>query len=740
MDPTTVNVLTDLILLVLQVVWVKLMAWLTALDLKRNLRKGNRLFSYEHWGTGEYLYFGIRKYRKLLKKSALTADERRHFMFHSLIAVSTVIFTLALLFLHILIDYGLDFRQIPQRTGTSAAYDMVGFSPNSEYITLLNQYQNLGEDLANCVNEGKSPEDCRDSVEEVSEFVREKLREGSSFVKQLYEASSLTQVDVIEEMEISYQCSNRDSFNDKLPCNVTEETVDFFNGEFRYTPENAILHKKQLRMLKLDMRAKQVIAERALVRKGVHTEELLDRLRGVDKDLSYVSFENFKDERQAPTRISIKKAEVDSFAKVEDGYNLARLTTDSGVVYNGNKQGVTFRQLSRSKFGQKADEDFTFKTVIQTNVAWDHKSGVHCISPHFRSRRDGQKFDLQIFYQGQKCGDFSITGNFDWCYGEDLPYEKALKSKDLPEGAPEDVPEEIRFGRQRAFGVIVLTAGDDCYDEVYSTYQPFVNEDVPAEQRTFTMGMSFEVMCTPEEGGQTMTCAHGTTTLYYDGEKFLEEEPPEVSEEDRANGIRELKPLKKVKAEISFHMAEIDGGDPIVNREVIANAKAIINEQYTEFREFTDFRVMRGRLFGALGHFAFRDTIAAYSSQIAGVQRSVGTYELVNIAVLLDEYIGGFLAVVCITGVALLLVIYRYLAERFKYRYLDFHVKVPLTITEWIHTALNEDEKLTTGSGDLNQKLEYTGNPDTLRSHRGGSIVGFFNTPEALDKTKQVLE
>ncbi|KAJ8903054.1 hypothetical protein NDN08_006369 [Rhodosorus marinus] len=731
MDPTTVNVLTDLILLVLQVAWVKLMAWLTALDLKRNLRKGNRLFSYEHWGTGAYLYFGIRKYRKLSKKSALTAEERRHFMFHSCIAFSTVIFTLALIFLHILIDYGLDFRQIPQRTGTSAAYDMVGFSPNSEYITLLNQYQNLGEDLASCVNEGKSPEDCRDSVEEVSEFVREKLREGSSFVKQLYEASSLTQVDVIEEMEISYQCADSNAINEKLNCKVVEETTDFFNGEFRYTPENAIHRKKQLRMLKLDMRAKQVVAERALVRKGAHTEELLNRLRGVDKDLSYVSFENFKDERQTATKITVEKAQVDSFAKVEAKYRLARVTTDSGVVYNGNKQGVKFRQLTRSKFGRKADEDFTFKTVVQTNVAWDVKSGVHCVSPHFRSRRDGEKFQLEISYQGQECGKYPITGNFDWCYAEDLAYEKSANE--------EDKPEEIRFGRQRAFGVIVLTVGDECYDEVYSAYRPFMNDDIPADQRTFTLGMSFEVLCTPEQGGRTMTCAYGSTRLYYDGENFLNEEPPEVSEEDQANGIRELDPIK-AKAEISFHMAEIDGGDPSVNREVIANAKAVINEQYTELREFTDFRVMRGRLFGSLGHFAFRDTIAAYSSQIAAVQRTVGTYELVNIAVLLDEYIGGFLAVVCITGVALLLVIYRYFAERYKYRYLNFHVKVPLTITEWIHTALNDDDKFTTGSGDLNQKLEYTGNPDTLRSHRGGSIVGFFNTPEALDKTKHVDE
>uniref|UniRef100_A0A7S0BQT2 Uncharacterized protein n=1 Tax=Rhodosorus marinus TaxID=101924 RepID=A0A7S0BQT2_9RHOD len=732
MDPTMVNVLTDLILLVLQVAWVKLMAWLTALDLKRNLRKGNRLFSYEHWGTGEYLYFGLRKYRKLAKKSVLTSEERRQFMFHSCIAFSTVIFTLALLFLHILIDYGLDFRQIPQRTGTSAAYDMVGFSPNSEYLTLLNQYQNLGEDLASCVNEGNSPEDCRDSVEEVSEFVREKLREGSSFVKQLYEASSLTQVDVIEEMEISYQCADLNSINDKLECNVTEETTDFFDGEFKYTPENAMHRKKQLRMIKLDMRAKQVVAERALVRKGVHTDELLNRLTGVKKDLSYVSFENFKDERQATTYITIERAEVDSFAKVEDKYNLARLTTNSGVVYNGNKQGIKFRQLTRSKLGVKGDEDFTLNTVVQTNVAWDEKSGVHCISPHFRSRRDGQKFEMELSYKGQMCGRYSITGNFDWCYGEDLAYEKKAPSE-------EEKPEERRFGRQRAFGVIVLTESDSCYDEVYTHYRPFMNDDVPADQRTFTIGMSFEVMCTPEEGGQTMTCAHGTTKLYYDGEKFLEEEPAEVSEEDQANGIRELKAIK-AKAEISFHMAEIEGGDSSVNREVTANAKAIINEQYTELREFTDFRVMRGRLFGALGHFAFRDTIAAYSSQIAPVQRDVGTYELVNIAVLLDEYIGGFLAVVCITGVALLLVVYRYFVERYKYRYLNFHVKVPLTITEWIHTALNDDDRLTTGSGDLNQKLEYTGNPDTLRSHRGGSIVGFFNTPEALDKTKHIDE
>uniref|UniRef100_A0A7S3EKI8 Uncharacterized protein n=1 Tax=Rhodosorus marinus TaxID=101924 RepID=A0A7S3EKI8_9RHOD len=280
MDPTTVNILTDVVLLVLQVVWIRVMVVLTELDMKRNIRNGRRVFSFENIGSISYLTHGWRKFRKLRRKNVLTRDEEFHFRIYIGVSVISLLFTISLILMHVLIDYGLDYKEVIEPTNTTVEFAMTGLSDNSEIVALMGRL-NFTEQLNDCIERERSIDICRNSVDAQESMSFERLREGMSFARVMYHSASVSQVDFLEGLKLDYRCidlNNNAKYRPDCKFQAFSSAGDF-DGNFNLTKEDCVLQKFYVREVKMDMRAQRTVRtavglESAELQRNVNDERL----------------------------------------------------------------------------------------------------------------------------------------------------------------------------------------------------------------------------------------------------------------------------------------------------------------------------------------------------------------------------------------------------------------------------------------------------------------------------------
>eukprot|EP00189_Rhodosorus_marinus_P001621 CAMPEP_0113959906 /NCGR_PEP_ID=MMETSP0011_2-20120614/4410_1 /TAXON_ID=101924 /ORGANISM="Rhodosorus marinus" /LENGTH=726 /DNA_ID=CAMNT_0000971281 /DNA_START=190 /DNA_END=2370 /DNA_ORIENTATION=- /assembly_acc=CAM_ASM_000156 len=710
MDPTRVNILTDVFLLVLQVIWIRMMVILTELDMKRNIRKGRRVFSFETMGSLSYLTHGVKKFRRLKRKNVLSPNEVFQFRLYFGISVISLLLTISLVLLHILIDYGLDYETVIEKSNEPIAYDMVGLSDNSEIVNIMGQVDSV-EKLNRCIAEERHIEKCRLRIDEEEKIVFEELREGMSFARSLYHAPSVGSLDIIDNLKLDYKCIDRDNITRKRPdCKIVElKNVPDFDGIFKLNNETCLLQKFFIREMTLDMRAQRTVRRTPVgLENGVPKRLRGDTelLRDIDRHVEYASFGSFKDDRQLASKVSI--VAPDKFGKVSVNHRYAEVVVNSTVDYvPGEKQTIRILNLSRTKQGEFRDGKFRMKSVREDNVPSPADQPDYMYLTPFDAREsNAYNLTLDVTLDGKTCDRFSAS----WVS------VKRQRSREVYRELENGDTESEEFGFETVGMIVGVDQESKCGKKVLKRYRQYTDRRMISEKTALFLSLSFEIACFKQRD-KRLSCVYGNNNgknkLYYNGKNWINKfKPP-----DR-KGLVSI----DVLSEVSFIRVEVQGGDPGVVNGALRNVERIFKNYYPELARFSSRASTRGRILSGRPQPVMRDVIFALSTQLKSETRVVTGYETRSVALLLGEYIIGLATVLSIVVVTMLIALVRFVVEYWMYRKQNVSVTIPVTATGWIHSVLASSKNYpkVLGSGYAHT-YEFVVNP--VREEDGRKVV-----------------
>ncbi|KAJ8901170.1 hypothetical protein NDN08_007020 [Rhodosorus marinus] len=665
-DPTTINILTDVLLLVLQVIWIRMMVILTELDMRRNIRKGLRVFSFETIGSLSYLTNGLKKFRRLKRKDLLTPSEAFRFQLYLSASVISLLFTISLILLHILIDYGLDYETVSDPTNETIPYDMVGLSDNAEIVNIMGQVDSI-EKLNRCISEERHIDKCRLRIDEEEKVIFEELREGMSFARSLYHAPSVSSLDFIESLTLDYVCIDRYDHEVKRPdCKIVEEkNAEDFDGIFQLNDETCLLQKFFFREVTLDMRAQRTVRKAPVgFENGVPRGLSGDTDIGMDLDhtVEFASFSSFKDDRQLASQVSTLTPEA--IGSLRENHRYAEVVVDSRVDYvPGEQQTVKVVDLSRMKKGESSDGKFKINPVEVNDVPNPTDEDDYMYLAFDETGLGSYRPTLEVLLDGIPCNRFTASM-------KSVKRQRTMETFRIVSG----VEERAEFGFEMVNMVVGVDQKSRCGRTVLERYKRYIDRSIPLEQTALFVALRFEIACFKQSDGR-FSCVYGNSKLHYNGNKFT----PEAEE-----GLTEI----KLESEVAFMRVEVQGGDPGVVNAALRNVERIFKNNYPELARFSSRASTRGRIFSGKPHRSMRDVIFALSTQVSSQTRVVMGYEMRSVSVLLDEYIIGLITVLSISVVAVFMAVVRFVIEYWMYRKLDVSVTVPVTATEWIHSVL----------------------------------------------------
>eukprot|EP00189_Rhodosorus_marinus_P013088 CAMPEP_0184738330 /NCGR_PEP_ID=MMETSP0315-20130426/1007_1 /TAXON_ID=101924 /ORGANISM="Rhodosorus marinus, Strain UTEX LB 2760" /LENGTH=724 /DNA_ID=CAMNT_0027205997 /DNA_START=508 /DNA_END=2682 /DNA_ORIENTATION=- len=708
MDPTTVNILTDIVLLVLQVIWIRMMVILTELDMKKNIRKGRRVFSFETMGSLSYLTHGWRKFRRLKRKNVLSPNEEFQFRLYLGISIVSLLFTISLVLMHILIDYGLDYETVIDATNETIPYDMVGLSDNSEIVSSMGQVNSTAK-LSRCIAEEKRIDMCRSRIDEEEKIVFEELREGMSFGRSLYHAPSVGSLDIIENLKLDYKCIDRDDHSVKrLDCKIVERKNGAdFDGVFQLNNETCLLQKFFIREVTMDMRAQLTVRRTPVGLENGLPGGLVDNaenIADIDRPVEYASFSSFKDDRQLASEVSVLAAE--KLGRVSDDSSYAEIVVNSTVRYaRGEKQTVKVLDLTRTKQGSFADSKFRLKSVKVDNVPSpaDQPDYLY-LTPFDATESNAYNLTVDVLLDGKECDQFSAS----WVS------VKRQRSKETFRILDGEVERE-EFGFEAVSMIVAVDQESNCGKKVLKRYRKYADRTIVLEKSALFVSVAFEIVCFKQRD-KRLSCVYGNSKknkLYYNGRNWINKfEPP---------ARKGLVPID-VKTEVAFMRVEVTGGDRRVVNAALRNVERIFRNYYPELARFSTRASTRGRILAGRPGASVRDLIFALSTQVKSESRVVMGYETRSESVLLDEYIIGLITVLSIVVVAMLIALVRFIIEYWMYRKHNISLSVPSTATEWIHSVLASSKNYpkVLGSGYVHT-YEFVVNPQ--REEAGRKIV-----------------
>ncbi|KAJ8901172.1 hypothetical protein NDN08_007022 [Rhodosorus marinus] len=720
MDPTTVNILTDIVLLVLQVIWIRVMVVLTELDMKRNIRNGRRVFSFENIGSISYLTHGWRKFRKLRRRNVLTRDEQLQFRIYIGISVISLLFTISLILMHVLIDYGLDYKEVIESTNTTAEFDMTGLSDNSEIVALMGRL-NFTEQLNDCIEREQSIDRCRDSVDAQESVSFERLREGMSFARVLYHSPSVSQVDFLEGLKLDYKCIDRDDNTIVRPdCKFQAfDNAGDFDGNFNLTKDNCVLEKFFVREVKIDMRAQRTVRTTAVGLENASLERDVDAERRAESQVEYSSFKSFKDENQEASTVSLLTPEK-AVGKLSANYSYAELIVDSHVNYDpGAKQTVKIVDLGRMKRGIFADTKTTLSLREERNVHRPADRSYLYLSPFDVEESNAYDLDLELHLLEKVAAENEedeeeVIEVFCDRFSASWVSVKRQRSEEVFKETEDGQAETREFGFEIVNMIAPVDQQSECGKKLLERYDEFIDKSIPSESTALFVGFSLEIACVPRNNvNDKLWCQYGPKNLYYDGESWVADATKVKNE-----GLTKI----KTRNDVSFLRVEVEGGEPSVVDAALRNVEEIFKLYYPELNRFSHRGSMRGRIFAGRLNTAMRELIFGISTQVSSQTRAVKTGERRTVAVLLPEYIIGLITVLSVTVAAMLVALVRFLSEYWIYRKLNVSVKVPMTTTEWIHSVLASSSTFPSELG-LGYAYTYEFLMDPPREEGGREVV-----------------
>uniref|UniRef100_A0A7S3EDB7 Uncharacterized protein n=1 Tax=Rhodosorus marinus TaxID=101924 RepID=A0A7S3EDB7_9RHOD len=709
MDPTTVNILTDVLLLVLQVIWVRMMVILTELDMKRNVRKGRRVFSFETMGSLSYLTHGLKKFRRLKRKNILSPNEAFRFRLYLGSSIISLLLSISLVLMHILIDYGLDYETVIDPANDTISYGMVGLSDNSEIVNSMGQVDSI-EKLKRCIAEERHIEKCRLRIDEEEKIVYEELREGMSFARSLYHAPSVTSLDIIDNLKLDYKCIDRYDHTVKRPdCKIVEEkNATDFEGVFKLNNETCLLQKFFIREVTLDMRAQRTVRRTPVGLENVAPDRALgsaDLRMDIDRPVEYASFSSFKDDRQLASLVSVVSPK--KFGKVSEDSSYAEVVVNSRVQYTrGEKQTVRILSLSRTKQGSFPDTKFTMKSVREHNVPSPADQPDYMYLTPFDAREsNAYNLTLDVLLDGKPCDQFSAS----WVSRKRQRSTETYRILDGEE-------ERAEFGFEMVEMIVGVDQESTCGKKILRRYRSYIERSIIQEKTALFVALSFEIVCFKQVDGR-LSCVYGNSNgknkLYYNGKNWINNFKPPARK-----GLVSIGVLN----EVSFIRVEVQGGDPGVVSRALRNVEAIFKNYYPELARFSSRASTRGRIFSGRPQPALRDVIFALSTQVKSQTRVVTGYETRSVSLLLDEYIIGLVTVLSIVVVTMLIALVRFVVEYWMYRKQNVSVTIPVTATGWIHSVLASSKNYpkVLGSGYAHT-YEFVVNP--VREEDGRKVV-----------------
>ncbi|KAJ8907279.1 hypothetical protein NDN08_007394 [Rhodosorus marinus] len=685
MDPTIVNVLTDLILIAMQLIWLRAMYSVTASDLKRCLRRGNKIFSFEELGTWMYLSFGWAKWRKLEQEDALTGKERRSFRIRMLQAIIALAMSFSLVLLHVLIDYGLDFKTKQFPSANYASYNMTGIVPNVAPSRSFEMYEQLAVDLRgtmkkNCtrLGWGNNSQRCDREGRELLNFHAEKIRESLSFGRSIFESGSIEQLDNVSNIEFDYKTVTASTGELLEDC----ELVDFdgentFSGQWDFDNPDCAFDQATVRQITLDMSAK-------ILEQEIPTAVSPDLLGGESPPILRYHVTS-KDSRQVPSVISLGR---------DAGFLLpgprhrvlktATLHVDNGFDYEkGNAQRIRLTDLSRKRTGQWGDSSFSYEMLPlrPTVESFQGQKDDGCYANSLLKDQEFLPMTLQL--NGTFCGEYVMARSTGSCFRREVDIQ-------VPEGGTE----KYVVGSQSTRGAFLLYDGletpeqRDCLARIREHYADFLDDSILPSHRAIAIAAQSDLICATRPGARKRFCQMGAkvATLHYDHWEISD------SESDKRL------PKFRVDTRVMAHAIEVEGGDATQVEEAIVKLDEILVSHYATLATFTGSATSRSRILGLRSQWLYHVLISLISTQIQSVQRSVSTFEPKQVAVLQETYVGGILSVFTVTGVGLLYAFARAIQERLAQRKIKSTAVVPMATTEWVMTALRKPEDLAQGT------------------------------------------
>ncbi|KAJ8901168.1 hypothetical protein NDN08_007018 [Rhodosorus marinus] len=661
-SPVIVNVLTDVLLILLALTWIWLTRTLSTLEVKRDLRLGRKVFSFERIGSYEYFEKGRSKITYLQARDMLEQNDARRFHIHTAFSVVAFGFTLALVSLHALIDYGLDFGTNTSLDDSVASYQVLRFAPNSEVNALLRDYGKMVRSDEFCYqglteNTGVI---CRRLGITVDDILRRNLRETMNFGHVLFQAATLTTFDAIDHMEFDYVpiYVGSDASKDSDVCKMKAQysALDF-DGTFEF--ENGEACEQQgtyLRSLTIDLRVRS-IENAVLGIQSQNLEEILTQLR-ISGVILYRTFANTKDEFQMRTLVDVTPVSTPT-GSTPEGVKVAEVRVNSGIVYaSGGQRLLRITDLGRRRGGVAADSEFSIS----------HKSfkrdGAVC--------QDDERFDMDVklMFGGDECGEIIRTAHLDRC--------DVVQGESFVDGRGWVKTE---FGLHRGQMELLFSEGEGCGAVVREKYSDQLQS---GSKGAFVMGLQFEVACVRSEGASDQVdCVYGLDTATRRRGSWTSASVSD--DEESLSGLQ----VVSLKSEISWVSVEAIGSDPEIVEEVFNNIQEALALHYPDVHWYTDRVAMRGRVLGAFVHFPIMSVLGLVSTQLEHASRDLLLANQDEVAIIRVEYIAGLLALFSICALFALLVALRFLQEKRIMRRAGYTMRVPTTTTEWINSALS---------------------------------------------------
>eukprot|EP00189_Rhodosorus_marinus_P001656 CAMPEP_0113965122 /NCGR_PEP_ID=MMETSP0011_2-20120614/7566_1 /TAXON_ID=101924 /ORGANISM="Rhodosorus marinus" /LENGTH=684 /DNA_ID=CAMNT_0000977593 /DNA_START=191 /DNA_END=2242 /DNA_ORIENTATION=+ /assembly_acc=CAM_ASM_000156 len=661
-SPVVVNVVTDALLIVLALVWIWLTRTLSTLEVKRDLRLGRKVFSFERIGSYEYFEKGRSKLTYLQARDMLERNDVRRFHVHTAFSVVAFLFTLALVSLHALIDYGLDFGTNTSLDGSVAPYQVLTFAPNSEVNALLRDYDRMVRSDEFCYQGLTENEDviCRRLGISVDDVLRRNLRETMNFGHVIFQAATLTTFDAIDHMEFDYvpMYVGSDASKDSEVCKMKAQysALDF-DGTLEF--ENGEACEQQgtyLRSLTIDLRVRSV--ENAVLGTQSHSlEEVLTKL-DISGSIRYRSFASTKDEFQLRTLVDVTPVSAPTGATPE-GVQVAEVRVNSGIAYaSGGQQLLRITDLGRRRDGVAVDSEFSLSRKSFK------RDGAVCL--------DEERFDMDVklMFRGNECGEIIQTAHLDRCdvvQGESFVDESGWV--------------KTEFGVHRGRLELLFSEGEGCGAVVRERYGGQLQ---PGSKAAFVMGLQFEVICVrSEDTSDKFDCVYGLDTATRRSGNWTTASIPD--NEEALNGLQ----LISLKSDISWVSVEAIGSDPVIVEEVFNNMQEALALHYPDVQWYTNRVAMRGRVLGALVHFPIMSVLSLVSTQLEQASRNLLLANRDEVAIIRAEYIAGLFALLSICALFAVLVALRFLQEKRIMRRAGYAMRVPTTTTEWINSALS---------------------------------------------------
>ncbi|KAJ8901169.1 hypothetical protein NDN08_007019 [Rhodosorus marinus] len=661
-SPVTLNVLTDVLLIILGLIWLWLTRALTALELKRDLMTHKRVFSYERIGSYEYFSLGREKFNYLKSRDLLDDRTTRQFNVQTFFSVLCFSFTLGFVGLHALVDYGLGFGTSGKQLDTSAVYPGVQLNASTRLFNEMNVHQvfsrstnfcsrNLAQDTSGSLA-------CRIRGITLDDTLLRNIRENMLFANFLFQAPTLTQFDTIEHMEIDYVSTRTRTEGSATESSCTVQSIESgsdFSGnlEFESNEDGSCEQgRTHLRSLTVELRTER--KDNFVLGPFSENMDKVFKKLGIDGAFHYTYFTNIKDDRQPLTKVDVNPIPSPS-GQNPLGVKVAEVRGRSGMVYVEEPPGmVKVVDLSRRAYGVSVDGEFFLEK--QTT----RRTGKVC------EITDSFDVDTGLLFQGKACHDLRARASFGRCdvvAGESFSDERGWRP--------------TTFGIQRGLLVQLFTEDDECGRIVREKYADQLNGELPSSNRSFAIGMEFEVACVAVEGDAgEIECVYGMERV-----SRVNGEWQQGQDEDEFSGLRVL----SLRHELSWVSVELSRVPTDIAGPVFSNLKTLLSDtSFPDVHLFTNRVAMRGRVLGAHAYFPILTLFGLISAQLIPGEIPIFLHDNEQISLISVEYIAGLSVLVGLCVLISVVVLVRYVQERRALKRVGVAMVVPRTVTEWI--------------------------------------------------------